>query len=52
MRVAICFAKDYPEAVKRLVVMDNISTLIISECMNATIVAEALLCFLSLWRAR
>ena len=36
-RVATRFAKDYPEAVERLVVMDNIPTLIIFERMNAHI---------------
>ena len=36
-RVATRFAKDYPEALDRLVVMDNIPTRIIYERMNAEI---------------
>ena len=36
-RVATRFAKDYPDAVDRLVVMDNIPTLVIFERMNAEI---------------
>ncbi len=36
-RVATRFAKDYPHALERLVVMDNIPTLTIFEKMNATV---------------
>ncbi len=36
-RVATRLAKDHPEVVDRLVVMDNIPTRIIFECMNAEI---------------
>jgi haloacetate dehalogenase len=36
-RVATRFAKDYPEAIERLAVMDNIPTRIIFERMNAEI---------------
>src|SRR5947209_9584416 len=36
-RVATRFAKDYPEAIDRLVVMDNIPTRIIFERMDAKV---------------
>lgn len=36
-RVATRFAKDYPQAINRLVVMDNIPTRVIFERMNASI---------------